>query len=265
MSMKLFSLGLSRLVPLLFAASGVLIAGRLVCDRLRRLHAGAARGAFALILLAGGAAMVPYGWRTVTLVSAEYAFERSDWPAADRFFSSYARLNGSPRGLAGSQWAIALMNLKRYADAETAFLASFPRTRHGSFRASPKDVLSLGLCRYYMGRLDAAEKTVRAVSPRVSPVRDYVLGRISDRRGAAGAAVAAFQESLAVAPCFYPALYQLVRTLREEGRETEAHAAFDSFCPAGAPESRAQRAALARELEGNGIPPEKEFDFVLED
>jgi len=263
MSMQLFTLGLSRLVPLLFAVSLVLIVGRLAYDRLRRRHARAARGAFALILLAGGAAMAPYGWRAATLVSAEYAFGRADWPAADRFYSSYARLAGSSRGRAGSQWGIALMNLKRYADAEAAFLASFPPARRGSFRASPKDVLSLGLCRYYTGRLDAAERTVRAVSPRVSPVRDYVLGRISDRRGDAGAAVAAFQASLAAAPCFYPALYQLVRSLREAGRETEARAALDSFCPSGARDGRAQRAALAPELEGNGIPPEREFDFVL--
>lgn len=265
MSMQLFELGLSRLVPLLFAVSGVLIVGRLAYDRLRPHHAAAARGAFALILLAGAAAVVPHVRRAATLVSAEYAFWRADWPAAASRYSSYARLRGSSLGHAGARRAIALMNLRRYADAETAFLASFPWAERGSVRATPKDVLSLGLCRYYMGRLDAAERTVRAVSPGASPIRDYVLGRILERRGDTAAALAAFRASLAVSPCFYPGLYQLVRDLRREGRETEAQAALESFCRAGAPRDRAQQTALAPELEGTGIPPEREFYFVQED
>lgn len=265
MSIQLFELGLAHLVPLLFAASGVLIVGRLAYDWLGPRHAAAARGAFALILLAGAAAVAPYVRRAATLVSAEYAFWRADWPAAAGRYSSYARLRGSSLGRAGARRAIALMNLRRYADAETAFLASFPSAERGTFRATPNDVLSLGLCRYYMGRLDAAERTVRAVSPGASPLRDYVLGRILDRRGDTSGALAAFRASLATTPCFYPGLYQLVRGLRREGRETEAQAALQSFCRAGAPQDRAQRAALAPELEGKGIPPEREFYFVQED
>lgn len=265
MSMQLFTLGLSRLVPLLFAASGILIAGRLASDRLRPRHAAAARGAFALILLAGTAAMTPYVWRGGTLLSAEHAFSRADWQAAADRYASYARLRGSSRGRAGARRALALMNGGRYADAETAFLASFPRAERGTVRASQSDILSLGLCRYYTGRLDAAERTVRAASPGASPIRDYVLGRILDRRDDTNAAVKAFQASLATAPCFYPALYQLVRVLRRDGRETEAHAALDSFCPAGAQQNRAQLASLAPRPEGQGIPPEKEFYFVQED
>jgi hypothetical protein len=265
MSMQLFTLGLSRLVPLLFAASGVLIVGRLAYEGLRLRHAAAARGSFALILLAGGATMTPYVWRAATLVSAEHAFLRADWPAAAGRYTSYVRLRGSSLGRAGARRAIALMNCGRYADAETALLASFPRAERGTFRARPNDVLSLGLCRYYMGRLDAAERTVRAISPGVSPIRDYVLGRILDRRGDANAGVAAFRASLAAAPCFYPALYQVVRVLRREGRETEAHAALASFCPAGNQQDRAQLASLAPGPEGQGIPPEKEFYFVQED
>jgi len=265
MSMQLFALGLSRLVPLFFASSGVLIVGRLLYDRLRPRHTAAARGAFAMILLAGAGAMAPYVWRASTLVSAEHAFWRADWPAAERRYSSYAGLRGSSLGRPGARRAIALMILRRYADAEAAFLASFPRAERGTFRASPNDILSLGLCRYYMGRLDAAERTVRAVSPGLSPIRDYVLGRILDRRGDASAAVATFQASLAAAPCFYPALYQLVRVLRREERETEANAAFDAFCPAGAQKDREPLALLAPRPEGQGIPPEKEFYFVQED
>jgi tetratricopeptide (TPR) repeat protein len=265
MSMQVLTLGLSRLVPLLFAASGVLIVGRITYDRLRPRHDAAARGAFALILLASGAAMAPYVRRAATLVSAEHAFWRADWPAAADRYASYARLRGSSAGRAGARRALALMNLGRYADAETAFLASFPRAQRGTFQASPNEVLSLGLCRYYLGRLDAAELTVRAVSPRVSPIRDYVLGRILDRRGDANLALAAFQASLSAAPCFYPALYQRVRILRREGREADAHAALDSFCPAGTQRDREQLALLAPRPEGQGIPPEMEFYFVQED
>lgn len=263
--MQLFTLGLSRLVPLLFASSVVLIVGRLAYDRLSRRHAAPAPGAFALILLAGGAAIAPYVWRAATLVSAEYAFGRRDWPTAEGRYSSYIRLRGSSFGRAGARRALALMNLRRYADAETALLRSFPRAERGIFRASPKDVLSLGLCRYYMGRLDAAERTVRAVSASVSPIRDYVLGQILDRRGDTNAAVGAFHASLAATPCFFPSLYQLVRVLRREGRESEADAALRSFCPAGAQQNRAEMAPLARRPEGRGIPPEREFYFVQED
>ena len=259
MSMELFTLGLSRLVPLLFAASAVLVAGRLVHDWLRPRHATAARAAFAVVLVAGAAIVAPWVRRGVTLLAAERAFSRSDWaPASDRY-ADYARLGGCP----GARRARALMNLRRWPEAEAAFLASFPRAANGSFRATPNDVLSLGLCRYYAGRLEDAERTVRAVAPGVSPVRDYTLGRILDRRGDPGAAEAAFRSSLAQAPCFYPALYHLVRMLRREGRADEARAAAGAFCPAGAPEDRAARAAL---LAGDAaaIPPEKEFYFVQE-
>ncbi|MDL2716188.1 MAG: hypothetical protein PT977_00410 [Acidobacteriota bacterium] len=265
MSMSLFTLGLSRLVPLLFAASGILVAGRLVYDRLRPRHAAVARGAFALILIAGAAAMAPTLRRGGTLLSAEHAFGRADWQAAADRYDSYARLRGSSRGRAGTRRALALMNAGRYADAEAAFVASFARSDRGTVRASPRDILSLGLCRYYTGRLDAAERTVRAVSPGESPIRDYVLGRILDRRGDANGAVAAYRASLAGAPCFYPALYQSVRVLRRDGRDAEAHAALDAFCPAGALLNRAQLASLAPRQEGPGIPPEKEFYFVQDD
>jgi tetratricopeptide (TPR) repeat protein len=264
MSMQLFTLGLSRLVPLLFAASGILIAGRLAYDRLRPRHVAAARGTFALILLTGAAAMAPYVWRGGILLSAEHAFSRADWKAAVDRYASYARLRGSSQGRAGARRALALMNFGRYADAEAAFLASFPPSKQGTFRATPNDVLLLGLCRYYTGRLGAAERTMRAVSPGVSPIRDYVLGRILDSRGATDMAVGAFRASLAAEPCFYPGLYQLVRTLRLEGRETEARAALESFCPTDTPQDRAQRAALAPVPAGRTLP-EREFYFVQED
>lgn len=264
MSMQLLTLGLSRIVPLLFAASFVLIAGRLAYDRLSPRRAAAGRGAFALVVLAGAAALTPYVGRAATLVSAEYAFSRADWAAAASRYSSYARLRGSSLGRAGARQALALMNLGRYADAEAAFLASFPRASHGTLRISPKDVLSLGLCRYYTGRLDAAERTLRAVSPGVSPIRDYVLGQILDRRGEAEAATAALRASLVTAPCFYPALYQLVRVLRRDGREAEARAALERFCPAGGQRGPTPPAPPLR-LDGPQIPPEREFHFVQED
>lgn len=265
MSMTLFTLGLSRLVPLLFAASGVLIAGRLVYDGLRPRRSAVARGAFALILLVGAAAIAPWVRRGGTLLSAEHAFERADWQAAADRYTLYDRLRGSSRGRAGSRHALALMNVRRYADAEAVLLKSLPPSEHGTVRARERDILSLALCRYYTGRLDAAERTVRAVSPGVSPIRDYVLGRILDRRGDTNGSVAAYRVSLADAPCFYPALYQLVRGLRRAGRGTEAQSALDSFCPAGSQENNALLASLAPRAEGQEIPREKEFYFVQED
>lgn len=264
MSMHVFTVGLSRLVPLLFAASAVLVAGRLAYDALRARHGAAARAVFALILLGGAAFLFPWARRGATLVSAEHAFWKSDWAKAADRFDAYARQHGSWTGRTGSRRALALMNLGRYADAEAAFLASFRRSPGGTVKADPNDILSLGMCRYYTGHLDAAERTVRAVAPEVSPVRDYILGRILDRRGDAAGAVAALRASLARAPCFYPGLYHLVRTLRRDGRDAEARAAVDAFCPAGASQARSQRAALLSG-DASSIPPEKEFTFVQED
>ena len=260
MSMSLFALGLSRLVPIVFAASAVLVVGRLAYDRLRPHHTLAARLAFALILIGGAAASVPWIRRGAALLSAERAFEKADWAAAADRYVEYIRLRGSSLGRAGSRRALALMNLGRFSEAEVAYLESFPRRSAGTVRATPNDVLSLGLCRYYTGRLDAAERAVRAIAPGVSPVRDYVLGRIQARRDDPNGAVAAFQASLAQSPCFYPGLYHLVRTLRTAGREAEARAAVEAFCPGGAPQDRGRRASL---LPADGsLPPEKEFYFV---
>lgn len=264
MSMHVFTVGLSRLVPLLFAASAILVGGRLAYDALRPRHLAAARGAFALILLAGAAFLFPWVRRGATLVSAEHAFWKADWATAADRFGAYARQRGSWTGRTGSRRALALMNLGRYAEAEAAFLASFQRVPGGTVKADPNDILSLGLCRYYTGNFDAAERTVRAVSPNVSPVRDYVLGRILDRRGDTAGSVAALRASLAQAPCFYPALYHLVRALRRDGRESEARTAADAFCPGRPSQDRAQRAALLAG-DGSSIPPEREFKFVQEE
>lgn len=263
MSMHVFTVGLSRLVPLLFAASAILVGGRLAHDALRPRHVDTARAVFTLILLAGAAFLFPWVRRGVTLVSAEHAFWKADWAGAADRYDAYARQRGSWTGRTGSRRALALMNLGRYAEAEAAFLATFQRSGGGTVKASPNDVLSLGLCRYFMGNLDAAERTVRAVAPSVSPVRDYILGRILDRRGDSAGAVAALRASLERAPCFYPGVYHLVRTLRRDGRESEARAAVDAFCPAGALQTRAQGAALLPG-EGTSIPPEREFTFVQE-
>jgi tetratricopeptide (TPR) repeat protein len=259
--MSLFTLGLSRLVPLLFAASAVLVLGRLAYDRLLPRHARAARAAFALILLAGAAAAVPWVRRGSALVSAERAFERAEWDVAADRYAAYARLRGSALGRAGSRRALALMNLRRWAEAEAAFLESFPRRSTATVRATPNDVLSLGLCRYYTGRFDAAERTMRALAPGLSPVRDYVLGRILERRGEPAGAISAFRASLGQSPCFYPSLYHLVRALRAAGRGMEAAAALDAFCPGGGTQARERDAVLAPE---GPLPPDKEFYFVQE-
>lgn len=264
MSMQVFTMGLSRLVPLLFAASAILVLGRIAYDRLRPHREQAARGIFALILLGGAAALAPWAWRGAVLTSAEHAFWRADWAAAADRYAHYARLRGSFPGRTGARRALALMNLRRFDEAESAFLASLPRPGHGTVQASPNDVLSLGLCRYYTGRLDAAERTVRAVAPGVSPMRDYILGRIHDRMGESGEAVAAFRASLAQAPCFYPSFYHLVRALRRDGHDAEARSAIASFCPSREPSRVSPLTALLPGTEGE-VPPEKEFYFVQED
>lgn len=108
--MFLFSLLLARLVPVLFALSAALIAGRFSYDRFSGRHPALARVLFAACILGGLAALTPYIVRSGYLVGAERAFGSENWEAADRRYAGFTAQGGTLSPTMGYQWGVSLMN-----------------------------------------------------------------------------------------------------------------------------------------------------------
>jgi hypothetical protein len=265
--MQLYTMALSRLVPLLFLASAFLIAGRFVHDRARERHPALARWLFGAVLLSGALVAAPFVLRAVALLSAERAFQARAWSVAAERFGTYAALRGEAKGTEGYRWALALMNSGRYPEAEGVLVRSFPRRSGGTVPIQPDRVLALAVCRYYSGRHELAKRTLLALPPGVSAVRDYLLGRIAETDGSRDASLAAYREALRREPGFYPALYQLVRLLVLEDRPAEAAAALAEFERKAGPRFASPEVAeLARAVRRESPPPgPKEFRIVQEE
>lgn len=265
--MQLYTMALSRLVPLLFLVSVFLIAGRFVHDRARQSHPALAKPLFGAVLVCALLVVSPFVARAWVLVRAEHAFQAANWPVAAERFEIYAELRGSARGNEGYRWALALMNAHRYAEAESVLVRSFPPPGERTVAIRPDRVLALATCRYYAGRRDLARKTLLALPPGISAVRDYLLGRIAEEEGSRDASLASYRDALLREPGFYPALYQTVRLLVLEGRRADAEAAVEAFQRKAGPRSgKSEIDALKRSARGDSPPPEpKEFLLVQAD
>lgn len=213
-----FSLGLSRLVPLLLWASVLLVAGRALHDRLAGRSSLMAKAAFVTIVAGGLAVAGPFAVRSAFLVGALDAHLEGRWSDAVLRWSTYRELGGDPSLRTRQRWAESLVALRRYREAEALLLGGLQESSKGRVRASPEVVFTLGVCRYYSGRWTEAERTLRAVDTKPTRyLRDYLLGRLAERRGERAAAEAFYGASLKADPSFFPALYQLVRVAREAG------------------------------------------------
>lgn len=253
--MYLLSGALARLVPLFFGAALALVGARMLHDRLRPRGTGVARASFALVLAGAALLAFPFARRSTMLLAAERAFARGEWDAASVRFSRSVRPGGRLDGTPGVHWGVALMNQKRWGDAERVLLGTIRRPGHGPVRARPDTVQALGVCRYYEGRLDLAARTLSAARlPGLDSLTDYFLGRIADRAGDAGAAERLYLACLRSQPGFHPARHQLTRLLMLAGRREEA---LRLVSEADA------LPALRSSVERREVPPASEF-FVVQ-
>jgi hypothetical protein len=254
-----FSLGLSRLVPLLLWASVLLVAGRAAHDRLAAWRRPFARAAFVAIVAGGGTLALPYAVRSAFLVGALDANLDGRLEDALYRWSAYAELGGKPSVRTRHRWAESLIAVRRFGAAESVLLGGLKRRAGGVVRTEPDVILTLGVCRYYSGRWADAERTLRAVdTPATRCLKDYFLGRLAERRGDPSAAAALYEASLVANPRFFPAIYQRARLACEAGDAATATKLVGEsrVWPSDAPALAALAARVARPA---APPPDHEF------
>jgi len=264
--MNLLTLALSRAVPLLLLASASLVLARLVHDLVSRKSPAMGLAAFAAVLGLGVAALAPFSLRASCVVRGSAAFEHARWSAASRAFSDLEAAGGKLGPRLGYEYGAALMNQRRFAEAERVLLGTVER-RPGArtVAVSPRTVIALGVCRYHARRLDAAEKTFAAVqAPELAYLRSYFLGRIAELRGDRAAALRGYDAALSGLPAFLPAAFQLVRLRLAEGDGGGAAAALARVPPRAFERDEGFR-ALAAHVESRTAPEAREFFVVFED
>jgi tetratricopeptide (TPR) repeat protein len=220
--MLVANLAVARLVPLLLLLSVVLVAGRVAYDRYRVRHEALARVVFGGILTVGVLAVTPYCLASSSLVRAELAVSLGAWARASSHFDTYARLAGRPADHLARDWVVSLMNLHEWDRAEV-LLQEGVKAAGGEAITTPDTVYLLGICRYYQGRYDYAERTLRALKEGPGfPLREYLLGKLGEARGDATLAEGHYRRALELEPALFAARYHLVRLLAADGRMEEA-------------------------------------------
>lgn len=256
--MQIFVLALSRLVPISFLVSLTLIGSRYAHDLVLRTRPHLARWAFAAVSLVGLIAIAPNVLRAGLIVGAQWAADTSRWRAADLLLGDYDAWNGRRSEEMLRRWAYARMNIGDWTGAEQVLRLAETRP--------PQTQILIGICEYYEGKPTEAEATLAAV-PDVSAtqlcVRDYLLGRIAEKRGDRTRAFALYGRSAAWEPNFFPSTYQGVRLMLANGDARHAAAILDSFTRRYPLEGAARDAVGLREaIQRQAVPPEKEFVVV---
>jgi len=262
--MDVLALFLSRLVPLLLLFSACLLLGRFAFDHLRGRSELVARSIFAGCILLGPALAIPYVARLGYRLAAERAYSNRRWEDADRLYQRYRELHGRETEVIRFHWGVSLMNLRQWPAAEEVLLGTArPDPAPGEI---PRPLrTSVGICLYYEGRSDRAEKVLEAAAdPGQIYLSAYFLGRLAERRGDFGQAIEWYEAGLGRSPHFYPAVYQTVRLRLLRHESVEARKVLTRFL--AGPDSAGQE-PLARSLveaaAGRGpIPAEREFLLV---
>jgi tetratricopeptide (TPR) repeat protein len=199
------------------------------------------------------------------VIRGSNAFQAGDYATASRCFDAYARAGGRFGPRLAYRWGVSLLNQHRWAAAEHALLSGLTRFEgQPTVAVQPRTMLALGLCRYYLGRLDAAAATLEVVQEKsLYAPRSYILGRIHEARGDARGAEALYAAVAERAPLFIPAAYQLVR-LKMAAGEPEAAKTILAHA-AGAKGRDADFDGLAGVIARNETPLPKEFVVVLKD
>jgi len=201
------SLG-SRLAPLLLMLSAILVGMRWLHDQptlaARRLNGLVA----ALWVMAGLVIAVPFAVRMGLIVGIRTAVDHHDFELAGARIEQYAFWGGRLEGNLLFARGVARAREGRVAEAIPDFLAA--ARSNDPLVSRSMAVLHAALGELALHRDAEAERLFLPLPD--SPVRDYCLGRIAERRGDARAE-AWFRRSLAVDPSFTPALYRLLRIL----------------------------------------------------
>jgi hypothetical protein len=255
--MQTFILILSRLVPLSFLVSLTLVGSRYLHDLVLRGHPRLARWAFAGVSLVGLIAALPYTIRAGLIVGAQYAMIHGRWQAADLLYADYDGWNGLKSDEMVRRWANARMNAGNWPGAEEVL-------RMGE-EPSPQTRVLIGLCQYYQSN-PAAEATLRTVPDMTATqlcLRDYLLGRIAQKRGDLGGAYLFYARSARWEANFFPSVYHGVRLSLVHGDPQRAAAILDGFTrqfprQESASDVLTLRDAIAR----HSVPPDKEFIIV---
>jgi hypothetical protein len=255
--MNLFILALSRLVPLTFLVSFTLIGSRYVHDVLWPARPRLARWAFAGVCLIGLAAMAPYALRAALIVAAKRATNQHRWKAADLLLSGYDSWNGLRSEQTLREWAYVRMNAGDWRGAEEVLRLED--------HLSPQGELLLGLCQYYEGNPAAESTLLRVPNMTGTPlcVRDYVLGRIAQRRGDLPLAYRRYGQSVAWEADFFPGVYHGARLWETRGAWQRAESIVKPFLrrfPSATTDPNV--ILLLDSLRRHTVAPDKEFVIV---
>ena len=262
--MFVFTILISRMVPLLFFFSAILVVGRFLHDRYRQLRPSVANGVFAGVLVVGMIGATPFMLRSTSLVAAEFWVSLGRWEKADHNFQQYLQQDGKLDDALVRDWATVLMNLERWEEAEKVLLASV-RMEGEQAITTPNTIYLLGICRFYQGRWGAAETTFSAVAD--SPIfflKSYYLGRLTEFRGDTAGATAHYLRCLEAQPDLLAPLYQAVRLLLELEEYSTAAIVIDEFKAGGGPYANDPLLVTLEEAVRNGDTslPEVEFRVV---
>lgn len=248
---------LSRLVPVMLLVSLTLIGSRYVFDVVRQRRPKAARLACAAVVLVGLMAAAPVAWRGALLVGGRWAIERSRWSVADLLLSEYTTWGGKVSPPVARQWAFTRMNLGNWAGAEEILREIDD--------PDAQTKLMIALSRYYQ-RDPSSEQLLRNVPDALQTqleIREYLLGRIAQKRRDYERAFFHYGRAASFEPHFLPAVYHGAR-LRLLAREPDlALKIIDSFTrdfpsAANQPDIAVLRDAVRR----GAIPPDKEYEVV---
>jgi hypothetical protein len=130
---------------------------------------------------------------------------------------------------------------------------------------SAQTSMLVGVCQYYEDKPEA-EATLRAV-PNVTDtqlcIRDYLLGRIAQKRGDLGRAFALYGRSAQWERNFFPSTYHGVRLMLQRGDAGRAAAILDGFTRRFPAQRNAPDVIALREaIRSRTVPPDKEFVVV---
>ena len=195
-------------------------------------------------------------WRATLVVAGQWALIHDRWQLADVLLTDYDNWGGRRSDTLMREWAFARMNMVNWDGAEEALL-KVPQP-------SAQTVLLIGLCQYY--RHDpAAEQTLRRVPDALqveTQIRDYLLGRLAQKRGDIDRAYAFYWHAASIQPRFLPAVYHGARLRMLAGDDVAARQIVDGYARQFPGTAHPDVVMLRSYITARRVPPDKEYEIV---